>query len=66
LQDDHTLTVLETRPLGPQLARPHHHLWLGAGAYDFFLTREIAWAAGQSAELLLMRVRLPYGAVNVG
>jgi uncharacterized membrane protein len=38
-------------------------VWLGAGIYDFFLTREIAWAAGQSAELPLIRIHLRYGPV---
>jgi uncharacterized membrane protein len=38
-------------------------VWLGAGLYDFFLTREIVSAAGQPAELPLIRIHLRYGPV---
>jgi uncharacterized membrane protein len=38
-------------------------VWLGAGLNDFFLTREIASAAGQPAELSLIRIHLRYGPV---
>jgi uncharacterized membrane protein SirB2 len=36
---------------------------VGAGLYDFFLTREIASAVGQPAELSLIRIHLRYGPV---
>jgi uncharacterized membrane protein len=38
-------------------------VWLGAGVYDFFLTRETASGAGQSAELPLTHIHLRYGPV---
>jgi uncharacterized membrane protein len=38
-------------------------VWLGAGLYDFLITSEIALAAGQPAELPLIRIHLRYGPV---
>jgi hypothetical protein len=38
-------------------------VWFGAGLYDFFLTREIASAAGRPAEVALIRIHLRHGPV---